>query len=89
LTDKRLRWIGERAREAWFFANARNQASIDLHRRFGFEEVSRSFSFPGLAFDGGEGILFRVRLNEPERGRRKATRPEKGPRGLSKEAWWS
>jgi ribosomal protein S18 acetylase RimI-like enzyme len=62
LTRVRLDWIGERAADAWFFANARNTASIELHRRLGFEEVSRRFSFPGLTFEGGEGILFRLRL---------------------------
>jgi ribosomal protein S18 acetylase RimI-like enzyme len=62
LTEARLRWISERADEAWYFANARNSASIDLHRRFGFEEVTRRFSFSGLTFEGGEGILFRARL---------------------------
>jgi ribosomal protein S18 acetylase RimI-like enzyme len=62
LTQARLEWIAARADEAWFFANARNSASIELHRPFGFEEVTRRFSFPGLAFDGGEGILFRLRL---------------------------
>jgi ribosomal protein S18 acetylase RimI-like enzyme len=62
LTQARLDWIGERADEAWYFTNARNTASIDLHRRLGFEEVTRRFSFPGLTFDGGEGILFRLGL---------------------------
>jgi ribosomal protein S18 acetylase RimI-like enzyme len=62
LTEERLAWIAERADEAWYFANARNVASIELHRRLGFEEVTRQFSFPRLAFDGGEGILFRSRL---------------------------
>jgi len=62
LTRARLDWIRERAPEAWYFANARNTASIALHRRFGFEEVSREFSFPGLTFGGGEGILFRLSL---------------------------
>jgi L-amino acid N-acyltransferase YncA len=56
----RLDWIRRRAAEAWFFANARNTASIALHRELGFEEVSRRFSFPGLTFDGGDGILFRL-----------------------------
>jgi ribosomal protein S18 acetylase RimI-like enzyme len=65
LTQRRLAWIGERATDAWYFANARNTASIELHRRLGFEEVSRRFSFPGLVFEGGEGILFRRRLREP------------------------
>jgi ribosomal protein S18 acetylase RimI-like enzyme len=63
LTEARLRWISEQADEAWYFANARNSASIELHRRFGFEEVTRHFSFPGLAFEGGEGILFRADLH--------------------------
>jgi ribosomal protein S18 acetylase RimI-like enzyme len=62
LTEERLAWIAERADEAWYFANARNVASIELHRRLGFEEVTRRFSVPRLAFEGGEGILFRSRL---------------------------
>ena len=63
LTRARLAWISDRAADAWFFANARNTASIALHERLGFEEVTRRFSFPGLAFDGGEGILFRLRFD--------------------------
>jgi ribosomal protein S18 acetylase RimI-like enzyme len=66
LTQARLRWIRERADEAWFFANARNAASIELHRRFGFEEVTRDFSFPKLTFEGREGILYRLRLDQSE-----------------------
>jgi ribosomal protein S18 acetylase RimI-like enzyme len=62
LIEARLRWIAERANEAWFFCNARNIASIELHRRAGFEEITRHFSFLCLTFDGGEGILFRFRL---------------------------
>lgn len=60
LTQARLDWISDRAAEAWFFANARNSASIALHERFGFEEATRHFCFPGLTFEGGEGILFRL-----------------------------
>jgi len=67
LTDARLRWISERADEAWFFTNARNTASIELHHRFGFEEITHHFSFPGLTFEGGEGILFRARLDREAR----------------------
>jgi ribosomal protein S18 acetylase RimI-like enzyme len=64
LTQARIDWISRRATEAWFFANARNTASIELHRRLGFEEVSRRFSFPGLTFDHGEGILFRLQIDQ-------------------------
>lgn len=60
LTQARIDWIRERAADAWFFANARNAASIELHGRLGFEEVTRHFSFPSLTFEGGEGILFRL-----------------------------
>jgi ribosomal protein S18 acetylase RimI-like enzyme len=68
LTSFRLDWIRQRADEAWFFANAKNVASIELHERFGFEEVTRRFSFPGVTFDGGEGILFRLTFH-PKRSR--------------------
>jgi ribosomal protein S18 acetylase RimI-like enzyme len=64
LIRSRLAWIAERDPDAWYFANAQNAGSIELHRRFGFQEVSRAFSFPGVTFDGGEGILFRARLRD-------------------------
>ena len=62
LTEARLAWIGDRAREAWYFANVRNTASLELHRRLGFVEVTRSFWYPEVTFEGGEGVLCRVRL---------------------------
>jgi aminoglycoside 6'-N-acetyltransferase I len=62
LTSARLDWIRERAPEAWFFTNARNDASIALHATFGFVEVARASEFHGVTFDGGEGILFRTSL---------------------------
>ena len=58
LTRARLGWIAKRDDQAFYFANARNLASIDLHREFGFAEVTRDFSFPGASFEGGVGILF-------------------------------
>ena len=64
VTEARLDWISKRAQDAWFFTSAHNTASIGLHRKFGFEEVSRCFSFPGVTFTGGEGILFRCDLRE-------------------------
>jgi ribosomal protein S18 acetylase RimI-like enzyme len=63
ITRARLDWIAERKDEVWYFANARNTASIRLHEQFGFEEVTRGFSFPGVMFNGGEGILFRLLLS--------------------------
>lgn len=62
LTSRRLEWIAERADRAYYFANARNDASIGLHRRLGFVERTRDFWFPRMRFDGGEGILFEVAL---------------------------
>jgi ribosomal protein S18 acetylase RimI-like enzyme len=63
LTAERLAWIASRADAAFYFTNARNAASIALHREFGFEEISRRFTLPDATFEGGEGILFRLRLN--------------------------
>ena len=31
LTAARLAWIAERSREAFYFANAKNQVTIELH----------------------------------------------------------
>ena len=62
LTQARLNWIAERDRAAYYFSNARNRASIDLHRAFGFVELSRDFTFPGASFEGGAGSLFKAEL---------------------------
>ncbi len=62
LTRARLEWISKHADEAWYFANARNAASIALHAPFGFDEVTRSFVYPRVDFDLGEGVLFRLRF---------------------------
>lgn len=63
LTRQRLEWIARRAREAYYFVNAQNRASIDLHAAFGFVELTRDFFIPGASFVGGEGILFRAELH--------------------------
>jgi ribosomal protein S18 acetylase RimI-like enzyme len=60
LTQARLEWISSHAEDAWYFANARNAASIALHAPYGFEEVTRSFFYPRVDFDRGEGVLFRL-----------------------------
>jgi ribosomal protein S18 acetylase RimI-like enzyme len=60
LTEHRLARIREQAGEVFYFTNARNRASIDLHAALGFVEISRSFTFPGATFEGGSGILFRL-----------------------------
>jgi ribosomal protein S18 acetylase RimI-like enzyme len=66
LTRRRLQWISEKSEEAFYFANARNRATIALHDRFGFTAVTRDFFFPQAAFSGGAGILYRVKLREHE-----------------------
>jgi ribosomal protein S18 acetylase RimI-like enzyme len=65
LTRARMAWAFERAGEVWFFANARNRASLDLHARLGFVEVTRDFAFPGVTFDGGVGVLCRAARGHP------------------------
>jgi ribosomal protein S18 acetylase RimI-like enzyme len=63
LTRARLDWISRRSGEAHYIANARNLASLDLHRRFGFVELFLDVVFPGVEFEGGRGILCRCRLD--------------------------
>jgi ribosomal protein S18 acetylase RimI-like enzyme len=65
MTLPRLRWIAERGDTAYYFTNAGNQASIDLHRELGFREIDPDFRAPGASFDGGRVILFRLDLKEP------------------------
>ncbi|MCD9197581.1 GNAT family N-acetyltransferase [Aeromicrobium wangtongii] len=65
LTTARLAWIFARADESWYFANAQNTASIDLHTQLGFTEVARAAAIHGVRFDGGEGILFRRGATDP------------------------
>jgi len=57
-----LNWIAQRDRYAYYFANAQNRVSIELHEQFGFMELTQDFTYPGVTFEGGIGILFRVEL---------------------------
>jgi MYXO-CTERM domain-containing protein len=59
LTQARMAWALERADTIWYFANARNEASLRMHEHLGFVEVTRDFWFPRVRFDGGVGVLFR------------------------------
>ena len=45
ITESRLSWIAERAREVYYFADTDNLASIHLHAGFGFVEVVHEFEF--------------------------------------------
>jgi ribosomal protein S18 acetylase RimI-like enzyme len=60
LTRARMALVFTMADEVWYFANARNAASIAMHAQLGFAEVTRNFQFPGVAFAGGQGVLFRA-----------------------------
>jgi ribosomal protein S18 acetylase RimI-like enzyme len=62
LTKTRLQWLARRTSKAYYFASAQNRVTIELHRQFGFVEVTRDFYFPNVTFSGGVGILFRVEL---------------------------
>lgn len=57
LVQARLDWLSTRADRAWYFASAQNEASLELHREFGFSEVTRTFEVPGVTFTGGVGVL--------------------------------
>lgn len=59
LTAERLEWLAARdVPRVYYFANARNETSIDLHAAFGFAEVTRNFTHPHARFEGGVGVLF-------------------------------
>ena len=62
LTEERLDWVAARSDAAWYFANAENRVSLALHASLGFVEVTRDFSFPGVEFRYGAGVLCRVDL---------------------------
>ena len=62
LTAFRLDFIAKYATKAYYFSNAKNLVSITLHKKFGFVEITRDFTFPGVTFTGGIGILFRASL---------------------------
>lgn len=64
LTRARMAWTATRATEIWFFAHANNRASLLLHHRLGFREVTRDFTYPGVTFTGGVGVLCRAWLRE-------------------------
>ena len=64
LTMARLDWIRARASEAYYFTNAQNRPSLDLHAALGFTELTRAFTFPGATFDGGVGVLCRLGWSE-------------------------
>ncbi|SDM67253.1 GNAT family N-acetyltransferase [Actinacidiphila guanduensis] len=63
LVRVRTAWVTGRAPCVWYFANARNTASLRLHQGLGFTEVTRDFSYPGVEFDGGVGVLCRAWLD--------------------------
>lgn len=60
LTAARLQWIWTRAPAAWYVVNARNLASIELHRRWNFTEMARGPKFHTTTFTGGVGLLMRA-----------------------------
>lgn len=65
LTRRRLEWIAARAGEAYCFIDADNRASTALHQRFGFVELTRDFTYPGVTFPESGGVLYRADLAGP------------------------
>lgn len=54
--------LAEGASEVFYIVNARNGASLDLHRALGFEVVTDNICAPGIEFSGGRGFLCRLDL---------------------------
>ncbi|NEA30832.1 GNAT family N-acetyltransferase [Streptomyces sp. SID13031] len=63
LTLDRMRWTAERADEIHYFANLANNATLDLHQRLGFTEVTRNFTFPNSPLKPGTGVLLKAPLS--------------------------
>ncbi|MFI5707225.1 GNAT family N-acetyltransferase [Kribbella sp. NPDC051620] len=63
LTLERMRWTAERAAEIYYFANIANGATLDLHERLGFTEVTRDFTFPKAPMAPGAGVLLKASLS--------------------------
>ncbi|WP_244517055.1 GNAT family N-acetyltransferase [Arthrobacter alpinus] len=61
LTQVRLNWIWARADSAWYIVNPSNQASIDLHREWGFAEVARAAKLHTTSFTGCVGLLLQAK----------------------------
>jgi ribosomal protein S18 acetylase RimI-like enzyme len=64
LTVERMRWTAERADTIHYFANLANGATLDLHERLGFTEITRDFTFPGNPLKPGTGVLLRATLTK-------------------------
>ncbi len=62
LTEARIATLAPVANEVWYFANMRNRVTIALHERHGFTLHTHEFSIPGVAFENGQGALFRLSI---------------------------
>lgn len=59
-------WTWERDDVVRSVVNARNEASLAVHVRFGFTEVGRAAAYCGIRFEGGEGVLLRAVRSEED-----------------------
>ncbi|MEK7355471.1 MAG: GNAT family N-acetyltransferase, partial [Bdellovibrionota bacterium] len=60
LSDSRIETLKELgAKEYYSIVDRKNQTSIHMHRRFGFEEIEKGPGFLHIEFESGSGILFR------------------------------
>lgn len=64
LTAARLRWIGQRAKYAYYFTNEQNQASRALHASLGFERLAEAEEIHSVRADDGASklLLFEAEL---------------------------
>ena len=62
LTLDRIHWVAARATTVWYFANAANSPTLDLHQRLGFQEVTRNFTFPNAPLQPGTGVLLKASI---------------------------
>ena len=64
LTSSRLKWLQGNTATVRYFTEKDNEASIALHRKFGFTPVREHLCKDTLIFGQGSGVLFEKHLNE-------------------------
>lgn len=62
LTVDRLEKIKQLVAEAYYFANATNKVTIELHKKLGFKLIKEPFVFPEVSFSKSHGQLYRKRF---------------------------
>ncbi len=59
MTELRVERVSEVSKEIFYVVNARNEVSILMHKKLGFEIIDEGLGFLKVTFTGGMGYLCR------------------------------